>query len=132
MVSSRIGKKLEKKPELVDALLELFENSEEEELCEQTIVSNKEIHLPKLFAPFKDKSRGWRDQAVKEQATLYMNCLGYGHGGKSLIDTKLKKAEKPEWFSTKLTFGQYEHPSKEVVQKNEFLIEGIRFTDMTS
>ena len=54
-----------------------------------------------------------------------MNCLGYGHGGKSLIDTKFKKAEKPEWFSTKLTFGQYEHPSKEVVQKNEFLIEGI-------
>ena len=108
MVSSRIGEKLETKPHLVDALLELFENSDEEELSEQRLVSNKELHLPKLFAPFKDKSRGWKDQAVKEQAILYMNYLGYGHGGKSLIDTQFKNAEKPDWFSTKLTFGQYE------------------------
>ena len=51
--------------------------------------------------------------------------LGYGHGGKTLIDTKNKTAEKPEWFPAKLEFGQYEHPSKASLQDNEFLIEGI-------
>ena len=55
----------------------------------------------------------------------FLHCLGYGHGGKSLVDTKIKKAEKPEWWPSKLTFGQYDHPSKESLQKNEFLIEGI-------
>ena len=72
-----------------------------------------------------DKSRGWMDSVVADQAKLYLNCLGYGHGGKSLVDTKIKKAEKPEWWPSKLTFGQYDHPSKESLQKNEFLIEGI-------
>ena len=51
--------------------------------------------------------------------------LGYGHGGKTLIDTKNKTAEKLEWFPAKLEFGQYEHPSKASLQDNEFLIEGI-------
>ena len=32
---------------------------------------------------------------------------------------------QPEWWPSKLTFGQYDHPSKESLQKNEFLIEGI-------
>ena len=62
---------------------------------------------------------------LKKTDNLVGEGFSYGHGHKSLIDTKFKKAEKPDWFSTKLTFGQYEHPSKEVVQKNEFLIEGI-------
>ena len=91
----------------------------------QTLASNKELHLPKLFAPFKDKRRGWHIGTVREQAILYLNCLGYGHGGKSLIDTKQKKAVKLDWFSAKLDFGQYEHPSKASLQSNEFLIEGI-------
>ena len=73
----------------------------------------------------KDKRRGWHIGTVREQAILYLDCLGYGHGGKSLIDTKQKKAEKPDWFSAKLDFGQYEHPSKASLQSNEFLIEGI-------
>ena len=73
----------------------------------------------------KDKRRGWHIGTVREQAILYLDCLGYGHGGKSLIDTKQKKAEKPNWFSAKLDFGQYEHPSKASLQSNEFLIEGI-------
>ena len=32
---------------------------------------------------------------------------------------------QPEWWPSKLKFGQYDHPSKESLQKNEFLIEGI-------
>ena len=62
---------------------------------------------------------------ISMQAILYLNCLGYGHGGKTLVDTKNKKADKPEWFPAKLEFGQYEHPSKASLQDNEFLIEGI-------
>ena len=58
------------------------------------------------------------DSVVADQAKLYLNCLGYGHGGKSLVDTKIKKAEKPEWWPSKLTFGQYDHPSKENLQNN--------------
>ena len=102
----------------------LFGECEETE-TKQTLASNKELHLLKLFAPFKDKSGGWHIGTVREQAILYLNCLGYGHGGKSLADTKSKKAEKPDCFSPKLDFGQYEHPSKASLQSNEFLIEGI-------
>ena len=61
MVSSRIGQKLQKSPHLVHpvhALVLLFGESEETE-TKQTFASNKELHLPKLFAPFKDKRRGW-------------------------------------------------------------------------
>ena len=125
MVSEGIAKNLEKKPHLVDALLELFESSNGVQISEQKLASNKQLHLPKLFAPYKDKRRGWNIHAVREQAILYLNCLGYGHGGKTLIDTKNKKADKPEWFPAKLEFGQYEHPSKASLQDNEFLIEGI-------
>jgi len=124
MFSSRIRQKLQKSPHLVHALVLLFGESEEPE-TKQTLASNKELHLPKLFAPFKDKRRGWHIGTVREQAILYLNCLGYGHGGKSLIDTKQKKAVKLDWFSAKLDFGQYEHPSKAFLQSNEFLIEGI-------
>ena len=99
----------------------LFGECEETE-TKQTLASNKELHLPKLFVPFKDKSRGWQIGTVREQAILYLNCLGYGHGGKSLADTKSKKAEKLDCFSPKLDFGQYEHPSKASLQSNEFLI----------
>ena len=56
MVSSRIGQKLQKSPHLVHALVLLFGESEEPE-TKQTLASNKELHLPKLFAPFKDKRR---------------------------------------------------------------------------
>ena len=125
MVSSRIGQKLQKSPNLVHALVLLFGEETEEPETKQTLASNKELHLPKLFAPFKDKRRGWHIGTVREQAILYLDCLGYGHGGKSLIDTKQKKAEKTDWFSAKLDFGQYEHPSKASLQSNEFLIEGI-------
>ena len=107
MVSSRIGQKLQKSPHLVHALVLLFGECEETE-TKQTLASNKELHLLKLFAPFKDKSGGWHIGTVREQAILYLNCLGYGHGGKSLADTKSKKAEKPDCFSPKLDFGQYE------------------------
>ena len=32
---------------------------------------------------------------------------------------------QPEWWPSKLTFGQYDHPSKENLQNNEFFIEVI-------
>ena len=70
MVSSRIGQKLQKSPHLVHpvhALVLLFGESEETE-TKQTFASNKELHLPKLFAPFKDKRRGWHIGTVREQA----------------------------------------------------------------
>ena len=45
-----------------------------------------------LFAPFKDKARGWTKETVSEQLTLYLNILGYGYGGdKSLVKTKNKE-----------------------------------------
>ena len=125
MASGRIGKKFEENLYLVNALEDLFKKDDSEETGTLELVTNKEVDLPKLVAPFKDKSRGWMDSVVADQAKLYLNCLGYGHGGKSLVDTKIKKAEKPEWWPSKLTFGQYDHPSKESLQKNEFLIEGI-------
>ena len=111
MASGRIGKKLEENPYLVNALKDLFKKDDSEETGTLELVV--------------DKSRGWMDSVVADQAKLYLNCLGYGHGGKSLVNTKIIKAEKPEWWPSKLTFGQYDHPSKESLQKNEFLIEGI-------
>ena len=32
--------------------------------------THKGVHLPKLFAPFKDKNAGWNDQNVKEELVL--------------------------------------------------------------
>ena len=112
MVSSRIGQKLQKSPNLVHALVLLFGEETEEPETKQTLASNKELHLPKLFAPFKDKRRGWHiGTAMVMVAKVWL--------------TPKKNAEKPNWFSAKLDFGQYEHPSKASLQSNEFLIEGI-------
>ena len=102
MVSEGIAKNLEKKPHLVDALLELFESSNGVQISEQKLASNKQLHLPKLFAPYKDKRRGWNITAVREQAILYLNCLGYGHGGKTLIDTKKRQQKNLSGFQQNL------------------------------
>ena len=77
MASGRIGKKLEENPYLVNALEDLFKEDDSEETGTLELVSNKEVDLPKLVAPFKDKSRGWTDSVVADQAKLYLNCLGY-------------------------------------------------------
>ena len=72
--------------------------------------SDKRFHLPKLAVPFKDAERGWNNDVVVDQATLYLNILGYGKGGnKSLSDTKFKKAEKPEWWDGENNFQKYSH-----------------------
>ena len=82
----------------MDALVELAEESninveawdEDQEYNANPIVSiNQDVHLPKMFAPFRDKKRGWNDQNVKEQLVLYFNTLGYGYGEKCLINTKI-------------------------------------------
>ena len=39
--------------------------------------SDKRFHLPKLAVPFKDAERGWNNDVVVDQATLYLNILGY-------------------------------------------------------
>ena len=127
IVSNNIAKKLEKKPKLVEALQELFELRNDEEVQDDySIVSNRGIHLPKLSVPFKDVSRGWNNDMVVDQTTLYLNILGYGKGGsKSLVDTKFKNAEKPEWWDDSNNFEKYSHPSKVKMKVNEDVIESI-------
>ena len=77
MASGRIGKKLEENPYLVDALEDLFKEDDSEETGTLELVV--------------DKSRGWMDSVVADQAKLYLNCLGYGHGGKSLVVRRLRR-----------------------------------------
>ena len=82
--------------------------------------------LPHLFAPFKDKTRGWTKDNVSEQLTLYLNLLGYGIGGdKSLVKTKSKTASKPSWFPDSVDFDSYTHPSHAKLQENEDIIESL-------
>ena len=127
IVSSRI-KKLAKKTELIKALKELFEHDDEKDAATDDYIlqSDKRFHLPKLAVPFKDAERGWNNDVVVDQATLYLNILGYGKGGnKSLSDTKFKKAEKPEWWDNDNNFQKYSHPSKAEMKVNEDVIESI-------
>ena len=63
MASGRIGKKLEENPYLVNALKDLFKEDDSEETGTLELVV--------------DKSRGWMDSVVADQAKLYLNCLGY-------------------------------------------------------
>ena len=49
----------------------------------------------------------------RENASLYLNILGYGVGGnKSLVDGKNKTSEKPEWWDDANNFDMFTHPSK--------------------
>ena len=59
---------------------------------------NQDVHLPKMFAPFRDKKRGWNDQNVKEQLVLYFDILGYEHGRRCLINKEINRAEKLDLF----------------------------------
>ena len=125
IVSTNIAKKLEKKPELVKALQELFEVDDDDD-DDYSLCSNKKFHLPKLAVPFKDTSRGWNTEVAQDQATLYLNILDYGLGGtKRLVDTKYKTAEKPEWWDDDNNFEKYSHPSKAKVKVNEDVIKSI-------
>ena len=79
-----------------------------------------------MLAPFKNIKRGWNNDVVIDQTTLYLNILGYGKGGtKSFVATKLKKAEKPKWWDDANNFEKYSHPSKAKMRVNEDIIESI-------
>ena len=91
--SKRVIAALKGNPELEYSLHKLFdilkdvpeediEDGEvDEDLKEEVSSLNSIVSLPKLFAPFKDKSRGWTVKNVEQQALLYINILGYGNGG---------------------------------------------------
>ena len=95
-LTSRDQRKLLKgHPELENSLHKLFEvlnevldeDIEDGELNDDSEVSslNTDTRLPKLFAPFKDKARGWTVKKVEQQALLYINILGYGNGGQNTL-----------------------------------------------
>lgn len=127
--SPRIAKIMEDHPNVLELLKGVFEN----ELGPKEAVVEKpevkvlgDISLPLLFAPFKDKTRGWTKDNVSEQLTLYLNILGYGIGGdKSLVKTKFKSASRPSWFPTCVDFDSYTHPSHAKIQENEDIIESL-------
>ena len=63
---------------------------------------------------------------AQDQATLYLNLLDYGLVGyKSLVDTKYKTAQKPEWWDDDNNFEKYSHPSKAKLKVNEDVIVSI-------
>ena len=94
--SPEIAQRLEKKPELMAALMELFEDkslvtTKSEETDEKPEVKmNRPLILPPLFAPFKNEKKGWTKVMLAEQ--LYLNLPGYGVGGDK------RDTSKPAWF----------------------------------
>ena len=125
--SSSIARKLEKRPEFVKELQKLLEDdTETTDDDDYNLVSNKRLHLPKLSIPFKDTKRGWNIEVARENATLYLNILGYGIGGsKSLVTRKNKTSEKPEWWDDANNFDKFTHPSKSKLNVNEDVIASI-------
>ena len=131
--SPEIAERLEKKPELMAALMELFEDkslvtAKSEETDEKPEVKmNRPLILPPLFAPFKNEKKGWTKAMVAEQLNLYLNLLGYGVGGdKSFVaGTKNKDTSKPAWFPDSISFEDYSHPSKAKLRENEEIIESL-------
>ena len=79
--SPRIAKIMEDHPNVLELLKGVFEK----QLGAKEVVLEKpelkvlgDTSLPLLFAPFKDKTRGWTKDNVSEQLTLYFNiCLEY-------------------------------------------------------
>ena len=59
----------------------------------------------------------------QDQATLYLNIMDFGWSQKkSLVNTKYKTAEKPEWWDEDNNFDKYSHPSKAKSKVNEHVI----------
>ena len=124
---------LGKKPELMAALMELFENkslvtTKSEETVEKPEVKmNRPLILPPPFAPFKNEKMGWTKAMVAEQLNLYLNLLGYGVGGdKSFVaGTKNKDTSKPAWFPDSISFEDYSHHSKAKLRENEEIIQSL-------
>ena len=79
--SPRIAKIMEDHPNVLELLKGVFEK----QLGAKEVVLEKpelkvlgDTSMPPLFAPFKDKTRGWTMNNVSEQLTLYFNiCLKY-------------------------------------------------------
>ena len=129
--STNVAKELENNPECIKMLKALFGRTEDEDPeeniltnCKEEGENNKEVELPKLFAPFKNKNRGWNKEGVQDQATLYLNILGYGKGGeKSFVNTgSKKKAQKENWWPDSVSFSKFAHPSKASMEANEDII----------
>ena len=81
--SPKIAKLMESHPDVLEVLKEIFEKNlvvEEGVLEKPELKIVADVSLPFLFAPFKDKTRGWTKDNVSEQLTLYLNILGYGIG----------------------------------------------------
>ena len=131
--SPEIAQRLEKKPELMAALMELFKDkslvtAKSEETDEKPEVKmNRPLILPPPFAPFKNEKMGWTKAMVAEQLNLYLNLLGYGVGGdKSFVaGSKNKDTSKPAWFPDSISFEDYSHPSKAKLRENEEIIESL-------
>ena len=127
--SPRVAKLLEESPSVLETLTEIFEKKlelDENKVEERVMHKIGEPELPMLFAPFKDKARGWTKETVSEQLTLYLNILGYGYGGdKSLTKTKNKESTKPSWFPPSVDFDGYSHPSHAKLSENEDILESL-------
>ena len=67
-------------------------NGDSNDSNEEESSLNNVVTLPKLFAPFKDKSWGWTVKNVEQQALLYIKVLGYGNGGTNTIG-RFQKAQ---------------------------------------
>ena len=105
---------------LNEVLEEDIEDGEVDDVLEVSSL-NTDTRLPKLFAPFKDKARGWTVKKVEQQALLYINILGYGNGGQNtLADSKKHKASKPNWFPSSVAFDgpdAYSNPTKASLER---------------
>ena len=120
--SSGISRELDEHPEYAEMLKK--QSSVRNEKSENNVlhIIKEKVELPKLFASFKDKSK----ENVQDQATLYLNILGYGKGGeKSLVDTPKEKSEKEDFWPDSVNFKKFGHPSKALIEANEDLIEII-------
>ena len=95
--SPEIAQRLEKKPELMAALMELFEDKLQ--VTTKSEETDQKPDLPPIFAPFKNEKMGWTKAMVAEQLNLYLNLLGYGVGGdKSFVaGTTWQKRMATEW-----------------------------------
>ena len=78
------------------------------------------MQLPKLFAPFKEKLRGWVKDKVADQLTLYLNVLGFGRGGGKNI-----KTQKPDFWPDSISHKIFTHPTQGTIETNEDIIEAI-------
>ena len=107
IVSTKIARKLERKPELVKALQELFEIEDDEhddDTTDYNLVSNKKFNLPKLVVPFKDTSRGQKLPKIRLLSTLiFWTLAGVERRVWSTRSTRLLRSKNGGMTTTSLT-----------------------------